>query len=270
MRWWKMPVLALVVVGACGEKKLPPPKTDFEAFERRYVAEYDALAEGMRKSGREVEGKDVPKDYRAIYVGASGVWIDRKNVATLADIESKKAELVAAIDANATLMPTIGFVGLSVTFDLDAEPAQAAMSVLQLFVGRQAFFNRTVVDADVPQRASQMLCAKPTLVGTPPVGEETVRLSVLLDKERTWVGLSRVNEFQDIPDMAGERDYQKIETTLKEHKASAFFADRTDIEIAAVDGKARDVIGVFDLACKVGFIEMALLPRDKISANPSL
>ena len=51
-------------------------------------------------------------------------------------------------------------------------------------------------------------------------------LSVLVQSDRIWVGLSRVNEFQEIPKKGDEQDWEKFETTLKEHKTSAFFADR--------------------------------------------
>ena len=53
--------------------------------------------------------------------------------------------------------------------------------------------------------------------------DETVTLSVLVQADRIWVGLSRVNEFQEIPKKGDEHDWEKFETTLKEHKASAFF-----------------------------------------------
>src|SRR3954466_13907018 len=58
--------------------------------------------------------------------------------------------------------------------------------------------------------------------------DEHVTLSVLVQSDRIWVGLSRVNEFVDIPKKADDQDWDKLETTLKEHKASAFFSDRSD------------------------------------------
>ena len=58
--------------------------------------------------------------------------------------------------------------------------------------------------------------------------DETVTLSVLVQADRIWVGLSRVNEFQEIPKKGDGQDWEKFETTLKEHKASAFFDDRAD------------------------------------------
>src|SRR5580698_2007181 len=62
--------------------------------------------------------------------------------------------------------------------------------------------------------------------------DEHVTLSVLVQSDKIWVGLSRVNEFQEIDKKGTEQDWEKFETTLKEHKVSAFFSDRTDLEIA--------------------------------------
>src|SRR6266576_5719256 len=45
---------------------------------------------------------------------------------------------------------------------------------------------------------------------------ENVTLSVLVQSDRIWVGLSRVNEFQDIPKRGDQQDWEKFETTLKE------------------------------------------------------
>src|SRR5215468_10909912 len=83
--------------------------------------------------------------------------------------------------------------------------------------------------------------------------DEHVTLSVLVQSDRIWVGLSRVNEFQEIPKKADDQDWEKLETTLKEHKASAFFADRSDVEIAAESTTAapvkyQDIIHAMDVA----------------------
>src|SRR3954452_7429650 len=62
--------------------------------------------------------------------------------------------------------------------------------------------------------------------------DERVILSVLVQSDRIWVGLSRVNEFQEIPKKGDQQDWERFESTLKEHKSSTFFSDRTDLEIA--------------------------------------
>jgi biopolymer transport protein ExbD len=105
--------------------------------------------------------------------------------------------------------------------------------------------------------------------------DETVTLSVLVQADRIWVGLSRVNEFQEIPKKGDVHDWEKLETTLKEHKASAFFADRTNIEVAGESTTQapvpyQDVIQTMDVAIKVGFIDVGLTDPAGLAARPQL
>jgi biopolymer transport protein ExbD len=105
--------------------------------------------------------------------------------------------------------------------------------------------------------------------------EDKVNLSVLVQADKIWVGLSRVNEFQEIPKKGDDQDWEKLETTLKDHKASAFFADRSDVEIAAESTTAapvkyQDIIHAMDLAVKVGFLDVGLSDPQGLSARPSL
>src|SRR5262245_17369919 len=93
--------------------------------------------------------------------------------------------------------------------------------------------------------------------------DETVVLSVLVQSDRIWIGLSRVNELQDIAKKGEQHDWTRFEESLKEHKASAFFSDRTDLEVAAESTTAapvsyQDVIQAMDLAIKVGFKDVGL------------
>src|SRR4051812_25812148 len=106
--------------------------------------------------------------------------------------------------------------------------------------------------------------------------DEHVTLSVLVQADKIWVGLSRVNEFQDIPKLpSGDYDWDKFETTIKQHKASAFFADRADLEIAAESTTAQpvkyqDVIRAMDVAVKVGFIDVGLSDPNGLAARPQM
>jgi biopolymer transport protein ExbD len=105
--------------------------------------------------------------------------------------------------------------------------------------------------------------------------DETVTLSVLVQADRIWVGLSRVNEFQEIPKKGDEQDWEKLETTLKEHKASAFFADRSNIEVAGESTSQspvsyQDVIHTMDVAIKVGFIDVGLTDPAGLAARPQM
>jgi len=105
--------------------------------------------------------------------------------------------------------------------------------------------------------------------------DETVTLSVLVQSDRIWVGLSRVNEFQEIPKKGDAQDWEKLETTLKEHKASAFFADRSNIEVAGESTTQapvpyQDVIQTMDVAIKVGFIDVGLTDPAGLAARPQM
>jgi biopolymer transport protein ExbD len=105
---------------------------------------------------------------------------------------------------------------------------------------------------------------------------DRVVLSVLVQSDKIWIGLSRVNEFQDIPKLAtGDHDWDKFETSIKQHKTSAFFNDRTDIEIAAESTvgspvKYQEVIRAMDVAVKVGFIDVGLSDPAGLAARPQL
>ena len=105
--------------------------------------------------------------------------------------------------------------------------------------------------------------------------EEHVTLSVLVQSDRIWVGLSRVNEFQEILKKGDEHDWDKFETTLKEHKSSAFFADRSDIEIAGESTTQQpvdyqSVIHAMDRAVKVGFVDVGLTDPAGLAARPQM
>src|SRR4051812_12295053 len=105
--------------------------------------------------------------------------------------------------------------------------------------------------------------------------DEHVTLSVLVQSDRIWVGLSRVNEFQDIAKKGEEQDWEKLETTLKEHKASAFFADRPNLEPPAetppaAPVKYQNITHARDVAVKVAFIAVGLPAPRAPAARPPL
>jgi biopolymer transport protein ExbD len=115
------------------------------------------------------------------------------------------------------------------------------------------------------------------------IDDERIVLSVLVQADRIWVGLSRVNEFQEIPKKQdGTQDWDKLETTLKEHKAN-LFKDRNDLEIAGESTltqpvKYQDIIQAMDIALKVEctacpvrkFYDVGLSDPMGLSARPSL
>ena len=100
-------------------------------------------------------------------------------------------------------------------------------------------------------------------------------LSVLIQKDQIWVGVSRVNDFTVIPNTQGGYDWAKFEAVLKEQKSSAFFADRQIIEIAAESTAAEPVsyqqmVLAMDVAVKVGFADVGVTEPLGLSARPQL
>lgn len=180
-----------------------------------------------------------------IVVGPAGITLDGKLVAPVATLAANRAEIAAALPA------------APVTFDVHDAPASLAIAALRVFADRTTTF--TLRDGG----ASTLLCSGVT-VRTSHAASDRITLSLLLDTGRTWVGRSRVNEFQEVPTLAA------LETTLRDQKASTFFVDRHDAELAAQAGTSREVLAVLGAACRAGFTDLAVLPPDRLSARPQL
>ena len=108
-----------------------------------------------------------------------------------------------------------------------------------------------------------------------PEGCDDVKLSVLVEPEQIWIGISRVNEFETIPKLGATHDWGKLEERLRAHKASAFFVDDQEIEIAAASTPASPItyqtlIAAMDVAVKVGFDDVGLTEPAGLSARPTL
>jgi biopolymer transport protein ExbD len=101
------------------------------------------------------------------------------------------------------------------------------------------------------------------------------KLSVLVEPDQIWIGVSRVNEFERIPHVNGKPDWDKFEERLKVQKASSFFVDETQIEIAAQSTTASPVtyqslVAAMDLSVKVGFPDVGLTEPQGLSARPTM
>lgn len=104
---------------------------------------------------------------------------------------------------------------------------------------------------------------------------ERPRLSVLLDADDIWVGVSRVNDFQKIAKTPAGYDWSSLEGILTSHKGSALFREYSDIEIAAASKTGRpilyqDLIAAMDIAVKAGFIDVGITDPQGLSARPTL
>jgi biopolymer transport protein ExbD len=115
---------------------------------------------------------------------------------------------------------------------------------------------------------------------TPPCVDDPTcdepKLSVLVDGDGVWIGVSRVNEFQSIPKLAaGGYDWPKVADALKAQKKSPFFDHKTGIEIAANSTAGTPIgynqlITAMDVAVQAGFIDVGLTDPNGLSARPTL
>jgi biopolymer transport protein ExbD len=102
------------------------------------------------------------------------------------------------------------------------------------------------------------------------------KLSVLVESDKIWIGVSRVNDFEQIPNTAaGAPDWVRLEERLRFQKKSAFFEHKTSIEVAADSTKAQpiaysDLIAAMDTAVKAGFVDVGLTDAHGLSAYPHM
>ncbi len=107
-------------------------------------------------------------------------------------------------------------------------------------------------------------------------GCDDPKLSVLVDGDGVWIGVSRVNEFEQIPKLAGGGyDWPKVGERLKVQKKSPFFEDKTHIEVAANSTSATPIaynqlIAAMDVAVQSGFIDVGLTDAQGLSARPTM
>ena len=114
----------------------------------------------------------------------------------------------------------------SLNVDLNIVPFIDVMSCLTAFLLVSAVWvSIAQLEIKPAGRAPEDLCLDGTC--------DDPKLSVLIDADEIWVGVSRVNDFQKIPRTAAGYDWAKLEDALKLQKASAFFDHKTAIEIAA-------------------------------------
>lgn len=259
-------MVAVALLG-CGGKKAARSKVDpdFDAYEARWVAEGEELLAQAKEQGKEITEADLKgiREYPAIFIGKGGVFIGRKAVAKLDELDTKRDVIVAAAQENLAAVAAVR-VSPMVVFDLEHEPAAVAVAALRLF----GFAPMTYEMVSEGEHPSQTLCGELVVRTVAPTDPERPKLSLTLTASTIWVGLSRFNEFQEVTDMpTGEPDFEKLRSVLKDHRHTALFADRSDIEVGSDGGTAGELLRVLWATCAAGFIDVAVLPVHELSAK---
>lgn len=108
-----------------------------------------------------------------------------------------------------------------------------------------------------------------------PPDDPPPQLSVLLDDKGVWIGVSRVNDFTRIPKTATGYDWDAVNKALVAQKASVYFSDSHDIQVAAESSPSnpiqyRDLVAAMDIAVKSGFIDVGITDPNGLAARPML
>ncbi|MGE0404085.1 MAG: ExbD/TolR family protein [Kofleriaceae bacterium] len=101
------------------------------------------------------------------------------------------------------------------------------------------------------------------------------KLSVLIENDEIWIGVSRLEEYQRIPKTESGYDWSKLEEALKAQKQSTWFAETTEIQVAAESTKTepvsyQQIVLAMDTAVKAGFKDVRLSDPDALYARPHL
>lgn len=104
---------------------------------------------------------------------------------------------------------------------------------------------------------------------------EDPQLSVLVEADGIWIGVSRLEEYERIPKTATGYDWATLETRLRAHKASSVFADRTNMQVAADSTRVAPVpyqamVLAMDTAMKAGFRDVNISDPAGLYARPRL
>lgn len=100
-------------------------------------------------------------------------------------------------------------------------------------------------------------------------------LSVLVEADGIWVGVSRLEEYERIPNTAAGPDWPKLAASLRAHKTSALFARTDHMEVAAESTPAspipyRTLVATLDTALAAGFADVVLAEPRGLAARPRL
>lgn len=94
-------------------------------------------------------------------------------------------------------------------------------------------------------------------------------LSLLIVSSGVWIGVRWIGERTFFPNRRdGTYDWPGVEASLRSHKASGFFIDRTDIEIAARSGASyQALIRAMSAANVAGFIDVGVTDETELPST---
>ncbi len=195
------------------------------------------------------------RPYNDVYIAKCGIYLARKQLVAPGELSSSNA-LRATLEKQKPPPELI-------VLDIDDQPVAVASAILRSLAGMKIEMGQRTHEAGDSfgvERFSVVTFDQP-LRADP-------RLSVDVVSDRVFVGITPLNEFQEIPNRDDAIDWDKLEITLKEHKASALFAARANVELAVDPTLASGaMIHALSVLSNAGFDHVSILPREKLSAQ---
>lgn len=250
MRWL---MSAVVVVAACKGGDKPAATTGPAGSAAAAGSAAPPPSEPAKDDlARFDEGRARP--WTGVLIAPGGVWVNRRKLGTLDELEKKPELLGMAVGAADENLIT------AVAFTLKDEKSSVAYTALSQLMSARPPVSFYVGDKD----CGVTLVAKQDMKKSPV-------LSVTVTATDAWFGVSRINDFQQSALKDGAIDDGNFRLSAVDHKADALFDKRTDAELAATDdAKAQNVFLALHGLCAAGFTQVAVLPLDKLEAKVGL
>jgi biopolymer transport protein ExbD len=104
---------------------------------------------------------------------------------------------------------------------------------------------------------------------------DCIYLSVLVEPDAIWIGQSRTNELDKIPNTSTGPDYQRLGERLKDIKKQPQWSDKDQIEIAVNSTAAHPIsyqvmVAAMDTAVASGFRDVGITDPDGLATRPQI
>lgn len=233
-------LLLLVCVAACDKGNPPKPSGTGSA---------DELPPEVAK---------LHDPFRGVIIGPRGVYFQGHKTADL------QTELTKAKAANP-----------GEHLELLALPTASTGSITAAIdtVRRSGWTRFDLVTVD--DRRLHMLCDMNSSEPLPP-DPQRLTLSIDVRTDRVFVGLSIVNEFYEVPNLAGATiDFDKLATVVKEHRSNTAFegslTERRDAQLAVDPRWSTSVfLQLMSTVCDAGFNDLTLMRSESLTARAQL
>lgn len=164
---------------------------------------------------------------------------------------------------------SLGTTGKKFDVDLNIVPFIDLMSCLTAFLlVTAAWTNTAAMDMRPKGKATTgFKCVDDPDTCDPPL------VSILVASDEVWLGISRVHEYERIPNLASGPDWQQVADRLKAHKDSPMFDGHDQAEVAVESTEQhplpyQHMVSAMDAANRAGFHDVGVTDVRGLTTPP--